>query len=82
MTEEEKKIQEDRHYHQLNDGHEFQLSQSAFMGALVRYCWYMGKRKMSELDHPKERFKNAFTFNILLVLVVIGIIGALYYTFS
>ncbi|MEM7087052.1 MAG: hypothetical protein AAF489_12760 [Bacteroidota bacterium] len=82
MTEEEKKILEDRYHRQLNDGHEFRLSQTAFMGALVRYCRYLGKRKMSELDHPKERFKNAFTFNILTIVVLIGIFAGMYYYFS
>jgi len=79
MTDEEKKIYEDRHHHQLSDGHEFRLSQSAFVGALIRYCWYFGKRKMNELNHPKERLKNAYLANILLVLLLIGVFGAFYF---
>lgn len=79
MTDEERKIHEDRHYHQLNDGHEFQLIQSAFVGALIRYCWHLGKRKMSDLNQPKERVKNAYLVNILSVVLLIGIFGAIYF---
>ena len=79
MTEEERKILEDRHYHQLNDGHEFRLNQSAFVGALIRYCWHLGKRKMSDLNHPKERIKNAYRVTVLSIILVIVVIGAYSY---
>jgi len=79
MTDEESEVYKDRHHHQLNDGHEFQLIQTAFMGALIRYCWYLGKRKMSELNHPRERRKNAYLVNILAVLLLIGVFGMLYF---
>lgn len=78
MTDEEKNIIEDRHHHQLNDGHEFRLSQSAFTGALIRYCWYLGKRKMSELRQPKERFKNSYVANILTIIVILGVFSVLF----
>lgn len=81
MTDEERKLYEDRN-HQINNGHEFQLNQSAYVGAMIRYCWYFGKRKMSELNHPKQRLKNAYTANILTIVVVIGFIFTAYYFFS
>lgn len=82
MTEEERKINKDRHYHQLKNGHEFKLSQSAFVGALIRYCWYLGKRKMSDLDHPKERIKNAFLATILTIVLVIVAVCIFIYFFN
>jgi hypothetical protein len=81
MTDEEEKIHENRHYGQLNDGHKLQMNQSAFVGAMIRYCWYLGRRKMSEFEHPKERFKNAFVSSILGIVLLIGIFGALYYLY-
>ena len=81
MTDEERKIHEDRHYGQLNDAHKLQMNHSAFVGAMIRYCWYLGRRKMSEFEQPKERFKNAFVSSILGIVLLIGIFGALYYLY-
>jgi len=49
------------------------------MGALIRYSWHFEKQKMSDLNHPSERLKNAYLATILSIVVVIGGIGLLYY---
>jgi len=78
MTEEEKKTFEDRYHYQINDGHEFRLKQTAFVGALVHCCWSFGSQRMSELNHPRERTINTFLIRVLVIVFMAFIVILLF----
>ena len=77
---EKPKKQEGMNWSNQADG---ELNSSEWCGAIIRYFWYLGKRKFNTFYNQKELKKNAligWLFKVLLVLILIYI--AYRYTLS
>jgi len=53
-----------------------------WLGAILRYCLFFGKRKFTTLYNAQEYRKNAIIGNLIQLIVLIALVGTAIWMFA